>query len=232
MAKYSAVQKLDSPWVKASELQLLHEDVKLPALPVPCLKPFFPLGLQRGSLVEIYGAKSSGRTSLSLYILAESISRGETCAYIDLSNQFHPASLAQSAVPLHPLAWIRCNGNAEHAIRSVDLLLHAGGFGMVLLDLCGANPHILNKIPLSYWFRFQRAIENSSTILLVLGEHPNARSCSRHGLQTQAGNFHWTSQAPNTLLLALESIATPRKSTQSKITTIRPESLFIPAPVA
>lgn len=232
MAKYGAIQKTDSPWVKASELQLIHEESKLPSIQLPRIKSFFPLGLQRGSLVEIYGAKSSGRTSLSLYILAECISKGETCACVDLSNQFHPASLAQTGVPLHPLAWIRCNGNPEHAIRSVDLLLHAGGFGLVLLDLCGANPHILNKIPLSYWFRFRRTIENTPTILLVCGEYPQARSCSQQGLQIQAKNFHWTGQAPHNILLALETTATPRKSAQSKITTIRPESLLIPAAIA
>ncbi len=232
MANMGGVQKSESLWMKASELNFINEESRLPSLELPRLKSFFPFGLSRGSLVEINGAKSSGRTSLSLYILSESISKGEVCAYVDLSSQFNPASLTQTGVSLHPLAWIRCNGNAEHAIRSVDLLLHAGGFGMVLLDLCGANPSILNKIPLSYWFRFKRAIENTPTILLICGEHQQARSCSRNGLQIQAKKFHWTGQAPNTLLLALESTATPRKSAQSKITVIRPESLLIPAAVA
>ena len=227
MAKTSRVQLSDPRWVKASELQARSAESELYPLEIPKLKLFFPLGLKRGSLVEVTGAKSSGRTSASLYILAESISKGETCACIDLNNQFDPLSLAQSGVTLDQLAWVRCHGNAEHAIRSADLLLHAGGFGVVLLDLCGASPRVLNKIPLSYWFRFRRAIEDTPTILLICGEYPQARSCSRSSLNIQAKKFHWKGEAAFSLFEALESTGTPRKAQGNKVISIRPESLLI-----
>ena len=175
MAKLSAG---NPAWVKASELHLIHEDSKLKPLELLQLKAFIPNGLQRGSLAEITGSKSSGKTAVSLYILAESISKGETCAYIDLQNQFDLKAFPQRGVSLSQLSWVRCHGNTEHAIRCADLILHAGGFGIVLLDLCGASSQDLNHIPLSYWFRFQRAIENTPTILLICSEHPQARSCS------------------------------------------------------
>jgi len=133
-------------------------------------------------------------------------------------------------VTLDQLAWVRCQGNADHAMRSADLLLHAGGFGVVLLDLCGASPQVLNKIPLSYWFRFQRAIEDTPTILVVCGEHPQARSCSRGSLQIYARKIHWSGEGAYTLLEAVESTVTPRQAVQAKVTSIRPETLFIQTP--
>jgi len=213
---------LDSRWTKASELHVTREESKLATLELHRLKPFFPNGLQRGSLLEITGAKSSGRTSTSLYILAESISRGETCAFIDLNNAFHPASLPKAEVGLNHLCWVRCNGNTEHALRSADLLLHAGGFGVVLLDLCGARPQTLNRIPLSYWFRFQRAIEHTPTILLICAEQPQARSCARYSLAIKNRKFHWKGKEPFAILTALESTAQ-----NNKVSSIRPEPLLI-----
>ncbi len=212
----------NSQWVRASELHLTHEESKLRSLELIRLKAFFPNGLERGSIIEVCGPKSSGRTSTSLYILAESISRGEICACIDLNNQFNPASLANAGVPLDQLSWVRCNGNTEHAMRSADMLLHAGGFGVVLLDLCGAQIQTLNRIPLSYWFRFQRAIENTPTILLVCGEYAQARSCSRHSLSVKPAQFHWKGNSSFALLEALESIVVT-----NRVTSIRPESILL-----
>jgi hypothetical protein len=219
-----------SGWVKASELELKQAEYRYASLELPNLKPFIPSGLQRGSLVEITGLKSSGRTSTSLYILAVSISKGEACACIDLNDQFDPTSLSQIGIDPGRLSWVRCHGNTEHAMRSADLLLHAGGFGVVLLDLCGASPQALNRIPLSYWFRFQRAIEDTPTILLICGERPQARSCARQSLEVKARKIHWVGEAPFATLEALESSAVASKALPAKVTSIRPESLFIQTP--
>ena len=226
MAKLVGGQALDSRWMRASELHLQQEESKQNPLEVKQLNLLFPDGLKRGSLTEITGQNSSGRTSISLYVLAESICKGETCAYIDLNNAFYPVSLAQTGATLDRLSWIRCNGNTEHAMRSADLLLHAGGFGVVLLDLCGAQAQTLNRIPLSYWFRFQRAIENTPTILLICAEQQLARSCSRHSLVINARKFHWKGEAPFALLEAVESTAHSNKA-NAKVTSIRRESLLI-----
>jgi hypothetical protein len=217
-------------WRKASELHLVHEESRLNALELPRLKSLIPNGLQRGSLIEITGDKSSGKTAISLYILAESIRNGETCAYIDLKNQLDFKTFPQRGVPLSQLSWVRCHGNTEHAIRCTDLILHAGGFGIVLLDLCGASSQDLNHIPISYWFRFRRAIENTPTILLICSESPQARSCSRHSFEIKPRKFHWTGESPFVLFDGMESEATPRKAAPSKLTTIRPEYLMIQTP--
>ena len=109
-----------------------------------------------------------------LDILAHATQRGEVCAVVDLEDSFHPASAQAAGVVLDQVIWVRCRGNAEHTMRAADLLLHAGGFGIILLDLCEASARVLNRIPLSYWHRFRRAVEDTPTILLICGD-----SCSQ-----------------------------------------------------
>ena len=71
------------------------------------------------------------------------------------------------------------------------LLLHAGGFGVVALDFCETNPKSLNRIPLSYWFRFRRAIESTPTILLIAAEANQAKSCSFNILNLELKAARW-----------------------------------------
>ena len=232
MANLLGTKSLEARPISATDLHVKQEESNLHRLDIPKLKPFINNNLSRGCLIEITGVKSSGKTSTSLYILSESICKGETCSYIDLNNHFDPASLAQVGLNPGQLSWVRCHGNTEHAIRSADLLLHAGGFGVVLLDLCGASLKALNKVPLSYWFRFRRAVENTPTILLICSEHPQARSCSRYSLDVRPKKIHWEGEAPFSLLQALESTAMPSKAAPAKVTSIRPESLFISSVLA
>jgi len=66
----------------------------------------------------------------------------------------------------------------EHALKATDLLLQGGGFGMVIVDLGDVPPQAARRIPLTSWFRFRRAVENTLTALLVLEEEPYAKSCA------------------------------------------------------
>src|ERR1700760_2365911 len=102
----------------ASELLTLRNEPKFPPLRLPGLKALFPKGLPRGSTMEINGRRSSGRTSVYLHILARATSEGEICAAIDLYNSFDPVSAARAGVELDRLVWVRCQGNAEHAMRA------------------------------------------------------------------------------------------------------------------
>jgi hypothetical protein len=212
----------DERWKRASELHTLHEESSFNPLEVSGLSPLVSNGLSRGTIAEVNGRRSSGRTSVCLHILAQATSRGEVCAVIDLYDSFHPVSAAAAGVRLDRLIWVRCHGNAEHAIRSADLLLHAGGFGVVLLDLCEANPRVLNRIPLSYWYRFRRAVEHTPAIFLLCAEIPQAKSCSSHQLQLKHNVFHWSGKPPFLLLRGLQVQALLRKAR-----LICPESLFI-----
>ena len=89
---------------------------------------------------------------------------------------------------------------------------------MVLLDLSGAHTKSLNRIPISYWYRFQRAIQNTPCILLICADAPQAKAASRDSLVCQAKSFSWLGQRPFTRLGGITTIARQRK-----LASIRPE---------
>jgi len=259
-------------------------------------------GFPRGSLIELCGTSSSGRTSVSFSLLAQATARQETCAFVDVSDSLDPMSLAAAGVDLARVLWIRCgnaaagvpskkncsspqrqmpsspatarekvkhgmagwthprdqirgvenaipqvmghadkskkyslkvnakmpapaspnntpqltlppssapqNGNnflrqsngknkpwktLEQALKVTDLLLHAGGWGVVVFDLGNISWADARRIELSTWFRFRRAIENTSTILLLLGEDSCAKSCSSVVLRCERKSESWSS---------------------------------------
>ena len=65
-------------------------------------------GFPRGSLVELCGPASSGRTSLAFSLLAMVTERQEACAFVDVSDSLDPLSLAAAGVELPRLRCIRC----------------------------------------------------------------------------------------------------------------------------
>jgi recombination protein RecA len=132
----------------------------------------------RGRISEITGTRSSGRTSVLHALLGASTGRGEFAALVDTKDAFDACSAAAAGVELSKLVWIRCGGNAEHAMRAADLLIQAGGFGIVALDLAEVAPAALNRIPPTAWFRFRRAVESTPTILAVIADRPLSKSCS------------------------------------------------------
>ena len=77
-----------------------------------------------------------------------------------------PGRRPQAGVDLMHLLWVRANGRLEAALKAADLILHSGGFGVIVLDLCEASAAELNRIPLSYWYRFRGAVENTPGNLL------------------------------------------------------------------
>ncbi|MGH9591367.1 MAG: ATPase domain-containing protein [Terracidiphilus sp.] len=64
----------------------------------------------------------------------------------------------------------------EQAIRATDLLLQAGGFAAIVLDLAGTAPEHANRIPLATWFRFRQAAARTRCSLLVLSQAACAQS--------------------------------------------------------
>ena len=63
-------------------------------------------------------------------------------------------------------------------MRVTDLLLQSGGFGLVAIDLGDVPDSAARRIPLASWFRFQRAVEPTATVLLVVAQEPCARTCA------------------------------------------------------
>lgn len=74
----------------------------------------------------------------------------------------------------------------EQVLRTTDLLLESGGFGLIILDLAEVPSQAARHIPLTTWFRFRRAVEHKPTILLAIEQQPIAGSCSSLLLQLEA----------------------------------------------
>src|SRR5579863_5175065 len=168
-------------------------------------------GFPRGAISEILGPDSSGRTTLIHALLAASTAQLEICAYVDTDDSFDPVSAAAAGVALSQLVWIRCGHNAGHALKAADYLLHAGGFGSIVLDLCQVPPRVANRIPISYWYRFRLAIENTPTILALVEKEPQAKSCAALMLEMQRRKTLWTGAPGFELLREVELEAVPRK---------------------
>jgi|SRR5579864_579409 len=154
----------------------------------------------RGRISEITGTRSSGRTSVLHALLAASTGRGEFAALVDSKDAFDACSAASAGVELSKLVWVRCGGHAEHALRAADLLIQAGGFGVVALDLAEVAPAALNRIPPTAWFRFRRAVESTPTILAVIAGQPLAKSCSSMTVKLPPRRAVFTGRAPFLLL--------------------------------
>jgi recombination protein RecA len=287
-------------------------------------------GVPRGSIIEVCGSGSSGRTSLTFSLLAKATEQQEACAYVDVSDALDPMSLASAGVDLRRVLWVRCGAETnaaarpaepvtsgagtstaqnggfgfldkasakikrhgilrhprdqirgveesipsvlqsvgggrprqewpvtvprgaraqangvevvarcageqaefglrrggrserlqiaeetvsssrsfyrgrstaasrskpwkklEQALKSTDILLHSGGWGVVVFDLGNISWVDARRMELSTWFRFRRAIENTPTILLLLGEDTCAKSCSSLVLQCERKSEKW-----------------------------------------
>lgn len=150
-------------------------------------------GLPRGSITEVYGPASSGRTSLMLSTLTQATDHGEICALIDTSGSFDPVSAAANGLALERLLWIRCSANLEHAFKAADLILQGGGFGLVALDLGDVPAKEVRRIISSWWYRFRRVLENSPTVLIVLAQDSTVRSCAALSLELRRESGLWSS---------------------------------------
>jgi recombination protein RecA len=149
-------------------------------------------GIPRGCVTDIFGPASSGRTSILYSLMAQATSREEFCALVDASDAFDPVSAAGTGVALERLLWIRCGGNAEHSLKATDLLLQAGGFGLVAMDLGDIAPETARRISLASWYRLRRAVENTPTALVVIERAPNARACSMLALECVRTRVQWS----------------------------------------
>jgi hypothetical protein len=148
-------------------------------------------GLPRGAIVEILGSPSSGRTSLTLQILAAVIQRGEVGALVDGTDAFDPESGAAAGIDMRRLLWVRCR-NLDATLRSTDLLLQGGGFGAIALDLSDLPQQSVRGVPLAVWFRFQRVLENTLTVLLLIGRESVAKSAAGVVVRSKLREAEWT----------------------------------------
>jgi hypothetical protein len=139
--------------------------------------------------------------------LAHRTCEGHVCAWVDTNDALDPESAAANGVSLKQLLWVRCRNAAldirsesaikpsaekekpwtrlDQALRATDLLLQAGGFAAIVLDLGDLAVEHANRIPLATWFRFRQAADRTRCSLVVLGKTAYAQSSAAVVLQCQ-----------------------------------------------
>ena len=168
-------------------------------------------GLPRGAMTEVCGAACSGRTSFLLSALASRTADGEVCALVDARDSFDPLTGNAAGIALDKLLWVRCQ-NIDQALRAMDLLIQAGGFGMVAVDLSDVPTRTVRQVPLNAWFRFRRAVEDTPTILLMIEQESHAKTCASLVLRLEAGDARWQEASPQVAqaLMPVHTEAAPR----------------------
>jgi hypothetical protein len=180
---------------------------------IPAIDKLTAGGIPRGTLTEICGAESTGRTALVFALLGQATQRGECCAWIDAAGAFDPASAAEAGVELGRVLWVNCGGNAQHALKSTDLLIQAGGFGLVVLDIADTPDAIARRISLASWFRLRHAAERTGAALVAVERQINARSCSALQIEMRRKKPVWIGK----LLHGIAAQAESRKHYKSQI---------------
>jgi hypothetical protein len=126
-------------------------------------------GFPKGALSEIISERrSSGSTFLMTALLHRALNENKFTTVIDGQDSLDVTQLGED---LSRLLWVRCR-SAEEALKAADLLLRDGNLPLVLLDLASNTAIQLRKIPATTWYRFQRLIEQTSTVCLVLTPRP------------------------------------------------------------
>jgi len=162
-------------------------------------------GLPRGHLSEVIGPRSSGRLAILVSALAGATSRGEAVALVDPLDMFDPVTASASGVDFQRMLWIRgeSSGSArvslsseygtlqkslDRAVKALNIVLQAGGFGLVVLDLGEVAAQTIKRLPYITWLRLHRVIEGSETACVLIGSEPIARSSGGVTVQLASGS--------------------------------------------
>ena len=150
------------------------------------------LAFTRGTLAEISGEASSGKTSLSLSLLAKLTADGEICAVVDAAGSFDPCTATLAGVELENLLWVRCAGDIEKAFMAADYLVQAKGFGAVWLNLNGIPKRQLSFVPKTFWYRYRNRIKETPTFFFVTAEEHVTGSASQRAFLFSRERAVWS----------------------------------------
>lgn len=226
-------RKLDRTLTTALPSLERHDESALIATDVAALDACLRGGLPRGQLSEVVGPQSSGRTTLVLQTIAASTRRGEIAALVDTFDRLDVASAADAGIDPDRLLWVRgMDGRwgrpaggpdavINRALKALNLVLQAGGFACVALDLGDAPPIALKRIPFTTWLRVQRVIEGSDTACVLVAPQPLARSAGGLTLML-SGRMRWAGDADRSRHLTGADIdiriASPRRRVDGEVT--------------
>ncbi len=94
-------------------------------------------GLPRGRIVEIYGAESSGKTTIALHVVAEAQKAGGTAAFIDAEHALDPVYAKKLGVNIDEL-YVSQPDNGEQALEICEALVRSGAIDVVVIDSVAA----------------------------------------------------------------------------------------------
>jgi hypothetical protein len=139
--------------------------------------------------------------------LAAATARGELVALVDAFDRVDPVTASATGLVLSQVLWVRgpaLTATARHpmmgpailrAIRACDLIVRAGGFGVIALDLAGAPTRALNDLAASTWMRLAHANAGQSTVCLLVGDHAMGRSARGVSVRL-ASTRRWSGASP------------------------------------
>ncbi|ALO43357.1 recombinase RecA [Pseudoalteromonas sp. SS15] len=94
-------------------------------------------GLPTGRIVEIYGPESSGKTTLTLQVIAEAQKQGKTCAFVDAEHALDPVYAEKLGVNVDELL-VSQPDTGEQALEICDMLVRSGAVDVVIVDSVAA----------------------------------------------------------------------------------------------
>jgi hypothetical protein len=179
-------------------------------------------GWPRGQVSEIVGPACSGRWRVALSSLTAATRRGELVALVDTLDVFDPGPAAALGPHWPYWLWVRgsalgargggrLGGRAQHtvlaealdrAVKATALVLSAGGFGLVVLDLAELPRAVVRGVPFTTWLRLQRMVAGQEAACVIVGADPLARG--PRGLTVSlsaAPQGRWRGQGPRARLL-------------------------------
>ncbi|MCS6985796.1 MAG: recombinase RecA [Leptospiraceae bacterium] len=116
------------------------ETIQIPYLPTGCLSLDLALGIggvPRGRIVEIFGPESSGKTTITLHIIAEAQKRGGICAFIDAEHALDPSYARRLGVKVEDLL-VSQPDSGEQALEIAEALVRSNAVDVIVVDSVAA----------------------------------------------------------------------------------------------
>lgn len=138
----NALAQIEKQFGKGAIMRLGDQSahMEVSAIPTGCLEVDLALGiggLPRGRIIEIYGPESSGKTTVSLHVVAEAQKLGGAAAFIDVEHALDPVYAKNLGVDIDNL-FVSQPDTGEQALEIMETLIRSGAIDVIVLDSVAA----------------------------------------------------------------------------------------------
>ena len=137
----AAMSQIERQFGKGTVMRMGDKELgKIPAISTGSLGLDVALGiggLPKGRICEIYGPESSGKTTLTLQVIAEAQRKGDTCAFIDAEHALDPIYAGKLGVNVDDLI-VSQPDTGEQALEVADMLVRSGAIDVLVVDSVAA----------------------------------------------------------------------------------------------